>query len=392
MSDKVDIATLVATHARGFGEVKLARLADDKIDTLVKHLAPEAKSVTRAEKLDAILAAKRRQARAAKRTTKVVLESVLEFRKAPQEAPPTCPEAASATPPSPPPTPNSVIDTPRREDAFAPEAASLKVIAFNSLGLRFVQEEAQMLAEFKALTARFADADVVMLSEVVPSSVQTRVYALRTGLMTDSGKHWNVSVSTPSKGGLADGKVECHAVLVKAPLRVSEALTQLSAEGCKLDYAPFTVAISAHGLQYKDSPVDVLLTSVHMPPAARQGARDRQLKALLSAYERLSEMRMNRPFTMHAAREQKSRPCVHALVGDFNRHPAELATQGWCTLLPQAAKTSAGGKAYDNVVLNADALEMVNARWDVLALARYAKPGVRGLSDHAPVELELRAL
>ena len=113
MSDKVDIATLVATHARGFGEVKLARLADDKIDTLVKHLAPEAKSVTRAEKLDAILAAKRRQARAAKRTTKVVLESVLEFRKPPQEAPPTCPEAASATPPSAADA-NSVIDTPRR--------------------------------------------------------------------------------------------------------------------------------------------------------------------------------------------------------------------------------------------------------------------------------------
>lgn len=392
MSDTVDIDHLVATHAKGFGEVKLARLTDDQIDALVKHLAPEARSVARAQKLDAILAAKRRQARAAKRTTKVVLESVLEFKTPPPQAPPTCSDTTSATPPSPPSTPDSVIDTPRREDAFAPEAASLKVIAFNSLGLRFVQEGSQMLVGFKALTARFADADVIMLSEVVPSSVRTRVYALRTGLMADSGEHWNVSVSTPSKGGLADGKIECHAVLVKAPLRVSEALTQLSAEGCKLDYAPFTVAISGHELQYKDKPVDVLLTSLHMPPAARQGARDRQLTALLSAYERLSEMRMNRPFTMQAAKEQKSRPCVHALMGDFNRHPAELATQGWCTLLPRAAKTSAGGKAYDNIVLNADALEMVNARWDVLALAQYAKPGVKGLSDHAPVELELRML
>ena len=79
-------------------------------------------------------------------------------------------------------------------------------------------------------------------------------------------------------------------------------------------------------------------------------------------------------------------------MGDFNRHPAELASQNWSTLLPRAAKTSAGGKAYDNIVLNTDALEMLNARWDVLALAQYAKPGTKGLSDHAPVELELRVL
>ena len=57
MSDGVDIEQIVATHAKGFGEVKLARLKDDQIDAIAKHLIPGAVFGTRAEKLDAILAA-----------------------------------------------------------------------------------------------------------------------------------------------------------------------------------------------------------------------------------------------------------------------------------------------------------------------------------------------
>lgn len=361
-----DIERLVATFAKGFGEVKLGRLTDDEINTLTRRLIPNSTFDTRKKRLDAILAAKRRHALETKRTTKMVLESVVEF--------------------------NNPVPSRSCVSAFAPETASLKVVAFNSLGLRFVQQEARMLNGFKSLTTRFADADVIMLSEVVPMSVGTRIDALRTGMSTDSGEQWTFSVSTPARGGLSDGKIECHAVLVKAPLRVSDARTQLSAEGCKLDYSPYTVAISGHSLEYAGKPVDVLLTSVHMPPAARHGARDRQLKALLSAYECLSEMRMNKPFSIIAAKEQKAPPCVHALMGDFNRHPSEMASQSWTTLLPKSTKTSSGGKPLDNIVLNADAMQMLNVRWDILALAQYAKPGILGLSDHSPVHLELKVL
>ena len=80
MSNQVDIQHIVATHAKGFGEVKLARLKDGEIDAITKHMLPGCIFETRAEKLDAILAAKRRQARATKRTTKKMLESVVEFK------------------------------------------------------------------------------------------------------------------------------------------------------------------------------------------------------------------------------------------------------------------------------------------------------------------------
>jgi len=182
--------------------------------------------------------------------------------------------------------------------------------------------------------------------------------------------------------------------MLKAPLRNNGVRVQTGANGCNLDYAPFTVVVSGHELSFGDSGMELVLTSLHMPPSARRGARDRQLAALLSAYSGQADVRMQRPFTLRGARDAHRPPCVHVLMGDFNCWPGETAGAQWRTLIPRVAATTGGGGVYDNVMINADGFECTNTSWDVLRLAKHTntRRGVRGLSDHDPILLEIKSV
>ena len=144
--------------------------------------------------------------------------------------------------------------------------------------------------------------------------------------------------------------------------------------------------VEGHGLACNGEAMDVVLSSLHMPPAKRAAARDRQLERLLTQYPLLADARLATPFGAHAAREARRPFCAHALLGDFNRHPGELLTPDWRALIPRAAATSGAGGATDNIVVSADAAERTNCSWEVLRLDHYAngRTGQRGISTTRP--------
>ena len=135
---------------------------------------------------------------------------------------------------------------------------------------------------------------------------------------------------------------------------------------------------------WRPAQLHVALTSVHLPPDKRHGSRDRQLVIFCSSYERDAEMRLRQPFTLKSAKDARAPPCAHLVMGDFNTHPGTMAGPAWRCLIPRAATTTGGGRGFDNVQANGDALDIANIRWNVLKLNRHAncRTGQRGLSDH----------
>ena len=104
-----------------------------------------------------------------------------------------------------------------------------------------------------------------------------------------------------------------------------------------------------------------MLTSVHLPPKGRKGARDGQLAALLRNYAAVdtSEFRLGLPF---APNKEVKRSPTHVLAGDFNVFPGSvdddgtedygMTAAGFVAKIPQNAATSAGGQHYDNFLVN----------------------------------------
>lgn len=396
------------------GEVRLGKLGDAELAKLAARLAPEAARATRAEQLRAVLNAKRRHARAA-RSPKSVLRPVLEAPAPRGDAaqsegewdessewsewgdpdsdepttPPrrlTLPTALTAL------TCNQKPAAPVQRIVFAPAPEALVVVAFNTLGLR--DRDSATRDEWAVAAEALAGADVLLLSEVPPAALRKRVPALKAQLEAASGASWSWLHSLPCTGGAVGGKVEHHVALAKAPLKLAASQTLGSIGGCKLDYGLFTVRVEGHGIACNGEAMDIVLSSLHMPPAKRAAARDRQLERLLAQYPLLADARLAMPFGAHAAREARRPFCAHALLGDFNRHPGELLTPDWRALIPRAAATSGAGGAYDNIVVSADAAERTNCSWEVLRLDHYAngRTGRRGISDHAPVQLTIKSI
>ena len=110
-----------------------------------------------------------------------------------------------------------------------------------------------------------------------------------------------------------------------------------------------------------------------------------------------SGLRLGLPFSNQAAKEtrQKRPYTAHIVAGDFNASATELRNlgaegYGWEMVFGNL-RTSSGGKAYDNFLINRDAkdhLMLSSHIYDLTRFANFAK-GEQGISDHAPIVLSL---
>jgi len=275
--------------------------------------------------------------------------------------------------------------------AFACATPTMRIVAWNALGLRAFSDPG-LVHEVSELVEELGKADVIMICEVVPSTAVPVLTDLKERLQATTHGPWVVHVSGASTGGAKGGRSECHAFCIKAPMRANGARIQPHACGHKLDYAPFSLVVSGHEIAHARRRMELVLTSVHFPPAKRMNARNTQLAAFAKAYEHEADLRMSRPFTMRGAKDAGRSLAVHVLMGDFNCWPGTYLSDEWRTLIPRAASTTGGGGGLDNIVVNADALEVVNVSWDVLKLCTHAnsRMGVKGLSDHDPVVLTIK--
>ena len=254
------------------------------------------------------------------------------------------------------------------------EKRTLCVAAFNAA--RLSVEASDLREEWTQLARFFGDAaHVVCMSEVPAKTAKARTDEFLRLL----GSDWRVTLSEPS-GTLVGSQRDVHAVFHR--VGVVEARTAHRLDGKRMEYAPLTVRLSPF---FED--VDVVLSSVHMPPAARARLRDTQVRNLMEGYPRSAEARLNTPFG--APRDARRKPVVHVAMGDFNVKPS--SNEDWRVLVD--GPTSSGGKAYDHFLVSEPSFKHVEASAEVLPLrrARNTRTGDRGISDHFPILLRLSA-
>ena len=205
---------------------------------------------------------------------------------------------------------------------------------------------------------------------------------------TTSGR-WAMLASEPSGASAADKCTECHVLLYQTrTVEVVRATTLHLVSNLRMCHAPLVVHLRSGGH-------DVVVASVHMPPdtTKRRADKKAQLQLLLRQYAADSSLRFDLPFTKKGAKDAKRAFVTHVLVGDWNSEPAELKTAGAAfeALLRGAVPTTTGGKSYDNVLLNRDALEHWSTSLEILELTKTANfaRGVDGVSDHAVVRATL---
>jgi hypothetical protein len=208
------------------------------------------------------------------------------------------------------------------------------------------------------------------------------------------------------------GNREVHVCFAKAPVTIKKHWTWKEATnadgGCvPLDWAPLTVALEVGHVRSLPAPT-MLVTMVHMPPAARRQNRDEQLKALLRSYASRARGVYGYAVTKQGAKESGKR-AVHLIAGDFNCYPGEkakgeevygLTAAGFAgPLIGSQAATSAGRNAYDNFLIDVDSwADIEKADKDgscevtraVHPLAMPRKGSNKGLSDHHPISFEVR--
>lgn len=264
----------------------------------------------------------------------------------------------------------------------------LKVVSFNALKLRIFDEA--LVADWAALAAEFATADVVVLQEVPAGSAQSRVDALCAQMEAASGELWISVMSEPS----GPGNPEVHAALVRAPLEVHKIATLHRIDGASMDHAPLALLLRGHDAL---ATCDLVVVSVHLPPRGRQRQREEQLRALLRGYETRSDVRLDMPLTDQGARDARAaRSCAHIITGDFNCAVGadlyrSLVAGAYDVLLGNGAATSAGEHNYDNFVTSANLKSHFEVGSGVLRLSRPQKSsaGKKGVSDHHPIYVKL---
>ena len=377
MSEEQIVAKSIECPAKGLGPVKLGEMSLEKVRELHKQLCPETeRSEDKSKMVREILSAKRREQRE-KRRTKVLLEPVVEFP--PEAAPAPEPAAEPAREPA---------ETP----VFEKGQTKLRVVSFNTLGLRMNDDESRdrWLAAAHELSEV---ADVIFLSELTPGALKINLPMFKDAL----GDGWGLIVSEGSAGGANGKKIEHHACLTKTPIFVSDNHTVKALQGARQDYGVFVVKLGGHQLTRGGKAVDVVISSVHMPPAKRAATRDAQLLKLLTLYPHQSALRHEVPFTVQGSKDARRQHAAHVIIGDFNRHPAELIEQRpslaeqWRILVPRSCSTSAGGGSLDNIIISKDAQELLRVSWDVIRPRELAnsRQSIKGISDHCALCIEL---
>lgn len=253
--------------------------------------------------------------------------------------------------------------------------SKLEVIAFNSLKLRVFRED--LKAQFQQLVSRFAQADVILMSEV------TSVERAREFLSyLKSHGEWYLRTSPPSKPSN-----EIHAVFIKSHLTAIRESTTVSVGANEFSHAPFTVLLEDQRLGR------FVLTSVHFPPESKARERDVQIKAFIKAYVSESALRCDTPFTEKGAKDAKSKLPVHVIAGDFNTWIGddmyESQKNGFEPVLGKNVSTTSGMRSFDNMLITAYAKDNFTISSSVLELETPQKSckGQIGLSDHSPIAL-----
>lgn len=367
ISDSETAAVILNQNLWGYGEKRLAKLPPEVVVHLCNALLHETPKEPAAQ-IEALLRAKKRL-------------PVPTVAAAP-------PSNAPSPPPTPPPRPASASD-PDNEPAFR-EVTKLRIVSLNALKLR-VETEPQKMAWQKLFKA-LADEDAIVLQEIPAGKdrfhrrTSFALEALNTH--TTSGR-WAMLASEPSGASAADKCTECHVLLYQTrAVEVVKATTLHLVAELRMCHAPLAVHLRCAGH-------DIVLVSVHLPPdtTKRRADKKAQLNLLLKQYAVDSSLRFDLPFTNKGAKDARRDFVTHVLLGDWNSEPVELkeAGAGFEALLRGAVPTTTGGKCYDNVLLNRDALEHWSTSLEILELTKTANfaRGVDGVSDHAVVRTTL---
>jgi hypothetical protein len=292
-------------------------------------------------------------------------------------------------------------------------------VAFNSLKLRLDSQ----LESWQIAIDTFAKHDVILLSEVPGSAALYRARVLKMlELLNKDGADWSVESSHPSGPGVnrclepphhnpdtacshlrrcafwhasasstRAGNPEVHVIFAKKPVRICAVGTIAEICGVSMDHAPIVATLE--DTRFLGEVRKLNIVGVHAPPqgdSKRRSSRDEQISVLLRDYPRLSQLRLQQPFTSKAARELRKRHnhVAHVICGDFNADALELRelgadTNGWDIQLG-SVRTSSGGRSYDNFLVNRDAKDHFTLGARVLDLAEPANfaKGVQGISDH----------
>lgn len=316
----------------------------------------------------------------------------------------------------------------------------VSVIAFNILKLQ--RSTAGTPSMWQQLMAEMAQHDVVLLTEVPASDAAYRDRVLwflsvlnKLSKSDSNDAPWTHVVSEPAnvvsvkpdsdeEGADGDDDAKCkvrakpggnkevHVCFAKAPVTIKKHWTWKEAAnadgGCvPLDWAPLTAALEVGHVRSLPAPT-MLVTMVHMPPAARRQNRDEQLKALLRSYASRARGAYGYAMTKQGAKESGKR-AVHLIAGDFNCYPGEkakgeevygLTAAGFAApLIGSQAATSAGRNAYDNFLIDVDSWADIEKAEDdgscevtraVHPLAMPRKGKNKGISDHHPISFEVR--
>ena len=367
VADSEAAAVILNQNLWGYGERRLAKLPPEGVVHLCNALLKTTPSDPQ-QQIEALLKAKK------KLPTPTVAAAAL---------------PAEPAPPSPPPPAAEPGDAEEAEPPFR-ERLELRIVSLNALKLR-VETVAQKTAWQKLFKA-LADEDVIVLQEI-PASKQLfhrrTAFALEALNTHTTLGRWALLASEPSGASAADRATECHVLLYQTQtVEVVKATTLHLISQLRMCHAPLAVHVRSGGH-------DLVLVSVHLPPdtTKRRADKKAQLQLLLKQYAVDGSLRFDLPFTNKGARDAKRAFVTHMLLGDWNSEPAELqaAGAGFEPLLRGAVPTTTGGKSYDNVLLNRDALEHWSTSLEILELTKTANfaRGVDGVSDHAVVRARL---
>ena len=373
IADSEMAAVILNQNLWGYGEKRLGKLPPDVIVHLCNALLKKTPECPKAQ-IEALLEAKKRLPTPVRTAT-------------PSPEPPS-PEPPSPEPPSPEPPP--LADAESDDEPTFRQTTRFQIVSLNALKLRV--DTPQQKTAWQKLFKALAGEDVIVLQEI-PAGKQ--LFHSRTAFALEalntharSGR-WALLASEPSGASAADKCTECHVLLYQThTVEVVRATTLHLISKLRMCHAPLVVHLRFGGH-------DLVVGSVHLPPdtTKRRADKKAQLQLLLRQYAADSSLRFDLPFTNKGAKDAKRAFVTHVLVGDWNSEPAELKTAGasFEALLRGAVPTTTGGKSYDNVLLNRDALEHWSTSLEILELTKTANfaRGVDGVSDHAVVRATL---
>ena len=356
LADSETAAVLLNQNLWGYGEKRLGKLPPEVIVHLCNALLSKTPEDPKAQ-IAALLAAKKR-----------------------------LPTPTVERAPSPSPSP----DAPDEAEPPFRERLEIRLVSLNALKLR-IETPAQRTAWQKLFRA-LADEDAIVLQEIPAGKERfhRRTHFALEALNTHTSRgRWALLASEPSGASAADRCTECHVLLYQTEaVEVVKATTLHLVSNLRMCHAPLVTHVRCGGQ-------DLVVVSVHLPPDTTKRRSDKaaQLQLLLRQYASDSTLRFDLPFTSKGAKDAKRAFVTHVLLGDWNSEPAELqaAGAGFEPLLRGAVPTTTGGKSYDNVLLNRDALCEWSTSLEVLELTKTANfaRGVDGVSDHAVVRARL---